>query len=143
MLTCALLWRPERRPALRHVPGGVRPRAAARAQHAGADARTHDQCSQTTSDTTPTLALAWGRRSGLGQLPELNTLVLTRNRIAKLRPAMLAGCTALAKLSLSHNALADLGGEKRTLNGRSICFVGLLAKGCAENGYITGGSRSS
>ena len=54
------------------------------------------------------------------QLPELNTLVLTRNRIAKLRPATLAGCTALAKLSLSHNALADLGGEKLTRNGPSM-----------------------
>lgn len=82
---------------------------------------------------TPTLAPACGLRTGLGRLPELNTLVLTRNRIAKLRPAMLAGCTALAKLSLSHNALADLGGEMRPLNGGKICFVGLLAKGCGEN----------
>ena len=62
--------------------------------------------------------------------------MLTRNRIAKLRRAMLAGCTALAKLTLSHNALADLGGEKRTLNGRSICFDGLLAKGCVQRTSI-------
>ena len=48
--------------------------------------------------------------TGLGRLPELNTLVLTRNRLASLAAAPLAGCAALAKLSLSHNALGDLDG---------------------------------
>ncbi|KAK9837119.1 hypothetical protein WJX81_004018 [Elliptochloris bilobata] len=48
--------------------------------------------------------------TGLGELPQLNTLVLTRNRLAELGAATLAGCSALAKLSLSHNPLADLEG---------------------------------
>jgi len=37
-------------------------------------------------------------------------VVLTHNRLAAPKANLLAGCTALAKLSLSHNALADLGG---------------------------------
>ena len=52
----------------------------------------------------------WCLAAGLGRLPQLNTLVLTRNRLAAPKADLLAGCTALAKLSLSHNALADLGG---------------------------------
>lgn len=62
---------------------------------------------QSTSDA-PNNAMFGG--TGLGRLPELNTLVLTRNRLASLRAAPLAGCSALAKLSLSHNALGDLEG---------------------------------
>ena len=51
-----------------------------------------------------------GSGTGLGRLLELNTLVLTRNRLASVSAAPLAGCSALAKLSLSHNALAHLAG---------------------------------
>ncbi len=56
--------------------------------------------------------------AGLGRLPQLNTLVLTRNRLAAPKANLLAGCTALVKLSLSHNALAELGGTHPLLRDK-------------------------
>ena len=76
--------------------------------------------------------------TGLGKLPELNTLVLTRNRLAGLKAASLAGCSALAKLSLSHNALADLEGEPAP---HPCC--GVLQAAHAYSGLFTSSGRHS
>lgn len=54
--------------------------------------------------------------SGLGGLPELNTVVLSSNNFDDLGQkggGMLQGCAALTKLSASHNALRALGGALR------------------------------
>jgi Leucine-rich repeat (LRR) protein len=44
--------------------------------------------------------------AGLDNLPGLNTLVAKQNHISSLS---LAGCSALHKLSMAHNALSELG----------------------------------